>query len=49
MLKVENLWVRFKASRCESWTTIRGGYWERVGAFWGEIHGVEKYIKGESL
>jgi len=38
--------VRFKTSRCESWRTKRGGSWERVGVFWGEIHGVGKQIKG---
>jgi len=40
--------VRFKASRCESWRTRRGGSWERASAFWGEIHGVEKHIKSDS-
>lgn len=41
--------MRFKASRCESWRTKRGDSWERGDAFWGEIHGVEKHIKEESL
>jgi len=41
--------VRFKASICESWRTKRGGSWENVGAFWGEILRVEKHIKRESF
>jgi len=45
ILKVEGLWVRFKASRCKPWRTKRGGSWKSVGAFWGEIHMLEKHIK----
>jgi len=41
--------VRFKTSRCESWRTKRGGSWDRVGAFWGEIHGDGKHMSGESI
>jgi len=41
--------VRFKASKCESWRTKRERSWEKVGAFWEEIHGAGKHIKGEYL
>jgi len=41
--------VRFKASRCESWRTKKEDSWKKVGAFCGDIYGVEKHIKGESL
>ncbi|RHN38930.1 hypothetical protein MtrunA17_Chr8g0338401 [Medicago truncatula] len=39
----------FKASRCESWRTKRGGSWDMVGVFWGKIHGDEKHMSRESI
>jgi hypothetical protein len=30
-----------------SWRTKRGGCWKKVGAFWGEIHGVGKHMSGD--
>jgi len=41
--------MRFKCFKCKSWITKRGGSWKRVGAFWGEIYGVEKHMSGESF
>jgi len=41
--------VRFKASRCESWRTKRGGSCEKGWCLLGKIHGVGKHMSGESF
>jgi len=41
--------VRFKASRCESWRTKRGGSCENGWCLLGKIHGVGKQMSGESF
>jgi len=36
----ESLWVRFKASRYESWRTKRGGSWEKGCCLLGRFMGL---------